>query len=89
MIELILTTPEELRQIINECLNEKPAESIQPVEPQKKNAYSIKEGAEYFHVSTVTFQLWKNKGFVKYIQQGRKLIIDIPGTMELLACRRK
>ena len=89
MTELIITTPLQLKQIINECLNERPAEPQQTVEPQKKYAYSIQEGADEFHVSTVTFQAWKNKGLVKYIQQGRKLIIDLPGTMELLAKKKR
>ena len=84
MTELIITTPFQLKQIISECLSEMRAEPQQPLEPQKKYAYSIKEGADEFHVSTVTFQSWKNKGLVKYIQQSRKLIIDIPGTIELL-----
>jgi hypothetical protein len=57
---------------------------IQVSEPQKQYAYSIRECSEYFHVSPVTFQMWKNSGFVKYTQHGRKLIIDLPGTLELL-----
>lgn len=58
-------------------------------EPIKQNAYSIREGAEFFHVSPVTFQSWKNSGFVKYTQHGRKLIIDLPGTLELLNTKKK
>lgn len=86
--ELIITTPQQLREIITECLNIRPVE-IKTEEPTKKYAYSIREGANEFHVSTVTFQDWKNRGLVKYIQQGRKLIIDLPGTMELLKNQNK
>lgn len=87
MTELILTTPEQLRQIIRDCLNERTEPQL-PEEPQKKYAYSIREAAKELHVSTVTFQSWKNAGLVDYIQQGRKVIIDIPGTIELLANNR-
>lgn len=55
----------------------------------KQTAYSIREGADFFHVSPVTFMNWKRKGLVKYTQVGRKLIIDLPGTMELLSAKKK
>mgnify|MGYP006292656053 CR=1 FL=1 len=53
---------------------------------QKKSqyAYSIKEAADHFRVSTVTFQKWKNEGIVHYAQYGRKLIIDLEKTMKNL-----
>lgn len=62
---------------------------IPKIEPQKQFAYSIKEAAEYFHISPVTCQSWKNKGYVKYRQQGRKLIIDLQGTLDLLGSKKK
>jgi hypothetical protein len=58
-------------------------------DPQTHYAYSIAEAAKYFHVSQVTFQMWKNSGFVKYTQHGRKLIIDLPGTLELLGTKKR
>ena len=57
--------------------------------PVKQFAYSIKEASLYFHVSTVTFQAWKNRGLVKYIQTGRKLIIDLTATMEGLSMKKR
>jgi hypothetical protein len=57
--------------------------------PQKQFAFSIKESADFFQCSPVTFQKWKNSGFVKYSQIGRKLIIDLPGTLELLGNKKR
>ncbi len=66
-----------------------PPQQIQVSTPQKLFAYSIKEAAEFFHVSPVTFQDRKNKGFVKFTQHGRKCIIDLPGTLELLNNKKR
>lgn len=63
-------------------------ETKQPEKQAPKIAHSIKDGAEYFHVSLPTFQAWKNKGLVSYQQQGRKLFIDLDETMKLLGNRR-
>lgn len=60
-----------------------------PKQDTKQFAYSIKEGAEKFGVSSPTFQKWKNDGYVSYAQNGRSLIIDIPDTMQLLKNRTK
>jgi hypothetical protein len=88
-MDIILTSPQQLRELINECLNNKPVEAQQlTTKPEKQYAYSIREAANWFHVSTVTFQDWKNHGFVKCVQHGRKLIIDIPGTLELLSTKK-
>lgn len=91
-MEFILTTPENLRLEVENAVSRALA-NIQPrpepKEPQKQFAYSIKEGADFFQCSPVTFQSWKNSGYVKYTQHGRKLIIDLPGTLELLDNKKR
>ena len=73
---------------IENLLFELKSEPKKELENSKQYAYSIREGAEFFHVSKVTFQVWKNKGLVSHTQIGRKLIIDLNGTLELLSVRK-
>jgi len=92
-MELIITTPENLRFEVETAVSralakQQPQQSL-VLEPQKQYAYSIKEAAQHFHVSPVTLQSWKNTGFVKYSQHSRKLIIDLPGTLELLGTKKR
>ncbi len=91
-MELIITTPENLKIEVEAAVSRALANQApqqQTKVPQKEFAYSIKEGADFFQCSPVTFQSWKNSGFVKYTQHGRKLIIDLPGTLELLNTKKK
>jgi hypothetical protein len=91
-MELIITTPETLRFEVEAAVsralaNQQPRKET--IEQQKQHAYSIKEGADFFKCSPVTFQRWKNEGYVKYVQHGRKLVIDLQGTLELLNTNKK
>jgi hypothetical protein len=82
-----LTTGELMTAIRTEVMANLP-QPQQIQETQKQFAHSIKEASVFFYCSPVTFQRWKNEGFVKYTQHGRKLIIDLDGTMELLNSKR-
>jgi hypothetical protein len=64
------------------------AQTPAPLPEPEKFAYSIKEAADYFRVCPVTFHQWKKKGLVKHVQHGRKLIIDLNGTMANLQKRK-
>ncbi len=91
MNEIIVTTPDQLKQIINECLNERKTE-LTPAsqqEQQTKYLYSIKELANFLHVSIVTAQKIKNSGSIRYIQHGRKIIFNTLQIMEDLQKKGK
>lgn len=83
MNEIIVTTPDQLKQIINECLNERKTEPTPaPQQEQNKYLYSIRELADFLHVSIVTAQKIKNSGSIRYVQHGRKLIFNTLQIME-------
>ena len=82
------TVGELVGAIVKEVIANQPIQTPIIKESQKQFAYSIREGADFFHICQPTFQRWKNEGFVKYTQHGRKLIIDLDGTMELLNSKK-
>jgi len=73
-MELIVTTREDLKNIVQECLSDfKPA----PVPAQAPELlYSIKDLADFLHCSPVTAQRIKNSGKIRYKQFGRKVVFD-------------
>ena len=88
---IIYLTTEELVSVISSAIKSNlhlPQQSVN-IESKKQFAYSIVEAANYFSCCPATFQSWKNKGYVKYVQHGRKLIIDLQGTIDLLNKKKK
>ena len=72
-------TVRELIEIIN-CKTQ--AEPIPaPQQDQTLYLYSIRELADFLHVSVVTAQKIKNSGTIHYTQVGRKLIFN---TMQIM-----
>ena len=83
MSEIIVITPDQLRKIINECLAERqPEPAPAPTQEKTQYLYSIRQLAEFLHVSTVTAQKIKNSGTIRYTQVGRKLIFNTLQIME-------
>ena len=90
MQELILTSQENLRQLITECLNKNNQLSIPITQPEPvKFLYSISELAKFLNCSTVTAQKIKNSGRIRYKQIGRKLIFNTVEVLEDLAKTKK
>ena len=88
-MNLILTTPEELKKIISECLTEKQTEPVPaPQQEQTKYLYSIRALADFLHVCLPTAQKIKNSGAIRYVQTGRKLIFNTLQIMEDLAKKK-
>ncbi|MBE0674457.1 MAG: DUF3853 family protein [Bacteroidales bacterium] len=82
-MELIVTTPEQLKQIVTDCLkSHTPATSPSPPTEQPMHLYSIKELAEFLGCSTTKAQELKNKKKIRYRQFGRKVIFVASEVME-------
>lgn len=62
----LLTTKEELKSLITECLS---AIKIEPPEQEiEEELLTIKQIAVFFQVSETTIHAWKNKGVLPYIK---------------------
>ena len=73
-------TVRELIEIINCKTQAEPSPAPQQEKPQY--LYSIRELADFLHVSAVTAQKIKNSGTIRYTQVGRKLIFNTLQIME-------
>lgn len=74
---LIITTKEELEEIINKCLSNLNASQRPALKPEKepvKYLHSVRELAEFLGCSVVTAQKLKNSGRIRYKQFGRKVV---------------
>lgn len=83
MDEIIITTPDQLKSIVKECLADfsQASTSIALTEPVK-NIYSIKELASLLGCSVVTAQKLKNSGKIRYRQFGRKCVFNTQEVLE-------
>jgi phosphoribosylanthranilate isomerase len=83
MNEVILTTPDQLRQIINECLAAIKPEPLQTLnQEQPKYAHSLRELADFLGCSIVTAFKLKESGKIRFQQFGRKLIFNCSEVLE-------
>ena len=73
-------TVRELIEIINCKTQTEPTPA--PPQEKPKYLYSIRELADFLHVSVVTAQKIKNSGTIRYTQTGRKLIFNTLQIME-------
>lgn len=90
MREIILTTPDELREILNECLakrNPEPQHTA-ALEPPKL-LYSIHELASFLGCSDVTAFNLKKSGKIRYRQFGRKLVFNTSEILEDLNRKKR
>ena len=76
----------ELIEIINNKTQPEPIPA--PQQDQTLYLYSIRELADFLHVSVVTAQKIKNSGTIHYTQVGRKLIFNSLQIMEDLAKKK-
>ncbi len=84
MNKLILTTPEELAVIINDCLADFTARNTESQirKSPPKLLFSIRELAEFLGCSIVTAQKLKNSKKIRFKQFGRKLIFNADEVLE-------
>lgn len=79
---VIVTTRNELKSIINECIVEAPTTTTEnPIPESPKFLYSISELASFLGCSIGTAQKLKNSGKIRYKQFGRKCVFT---TQEIL-----
>jgi hypothetical protein len=77
MQNLIITTKEELEDIINKCLlglKTAPYPEQKSEKEELKHLHSIRELADFLGCSIVTAQKLKNSGRIRYKQFGRKVV---------------
>lgn len=90
MKEIILTTPEELREILNECLtNRNPAPQLTTEPEPPKLLHSIHALASFLGCSDVTAFKLKKSGKIRYRQFGRKLVFNTVEILEDLNKRKR
>jgi hypothetical protein len=90
MTNLILTTPEELKQIITDCLVKfYPAQNSQPESPPPILLYSIDELATFLGCCNQTAFKLKKSGQVRYRQFGRKLVFNSAEVLEDLKKKKR
>lgn len=90
MNEIILTTPNELREILNECLANRDVEPKQIQEPEPpKLLYSIHALASFLGCSNMTAFKLKKSGRVRYMQFGRKLVFNSAEVLEDLKKKKR
>ena len=90
MNEIILTTPEELREILNECLvNRNPAPQLTTEPEPHILLHSIHALASFLGCSDVTAFKLKKSGKIRYRQFGRKLVFNTAEVLEDLNKKRR
>ena len=83
MKEIILTTPEQIKEIVKECLeNHIPKQSHNLEINEPKLLYSIRELAAFLGCSLVTAQKLKNSKKIRYKQFGRKCVFNTNEILE-------
>jgi hypothetical protein len=83
MNTIILTTREELVEIIDTCFTKHFLKLIEPSkEPDQKLLHSLRELADFLGCSVVTAQHLKNSGKIRYKQFGRKVIFNTADVLE-------
>lgn len=79
-MELIVTTREDLQNIVRECLNDfQPAPAPAPA---PELIFSIQGLADFLNCSPVTAQRLKNSGKIRYKQFGRKVVFNPAEVLE-------
>lgn len=91
MTNFILTTPEELKQIITDCLVHFNPDNKSQSEPDPPPVllYSIGELATFLGCSNVTAFKLKKSGKIRYKQFGRKLVFNSAEVLDDLSKRKR
>jgi hypothetical protein len=78
MDEIILTTPEKIKEIVTTCLAEFLTINTSTCPPDKEDEYlkSIKDVAEFIGCSSTTAQKFKNQNRHIFLQIGRKFMVS-------------
>jgi excisionase family DNA binding protein len=88
-MDIILTTPDQLKAIISECLANQ-ASTAPPVQAETTTyLYSINELAKFLNCSPVTAQRLKNSGKIRFSQFGRKCIFSTEEILEDITKNQK
>lgn len=88
-MEFILTTPEEMKSIIEKCLS-KYQPQIQPeVKEPPRYFHSLQELADFIGCSVVTAHKLKKSGRIRCTQYGRKLIFNSAEVLEDLNKKKR
>jgi hypothetical protein len=88
-MDVIVTTPDQLRQIVSECLDNHKTTPAPAPQPEAKFLYSIVQLAEFLDCSPVTAQKLKNSGKIRYKQFGRKCVFNSLEILEDLNHKRR
>lgn len=90
MTNLIVTTPEELKQIISDCLADRnPIISLHSEPESPEHLHSIHALASFLGCSDVTAFKLKKSGKIRYRQFGRKLVFNTAEVLEDLSKKKK
>ncbi|PKP21784.1 MAG: hypothetical protein CVU05_06015 [Bacteroidetes bacterium HGW-Bacteroidetes-21] len=83
MSKIIVTTEEELRNIILDCISQNNANET-PIVPSQENKqlHSIADLSKFLKCSIASAQKIKNSGRIRYVQFGRKLIFNTQDILE-------
>ena len=86
MDEIIITTPEKIKQIIDTCLTDFLNKNIKLGTPDPDNDFlkNIKDIARFFGCSNTTAQKFKNQHKNIFIQIGRKFLVRKTDIIEAL-----
>ncbi len=77
----ILTTKEELKTLITECLN---TIKVEPVKPKiEEELLTTKQIALFFKVSITTIHNWKKSGVIPYIKMKSRIRFQKSKVLEL------
>jgi len=83
----VLFDEAKMAEIVRKSVREEMASINQVTAPEKSNTlHSIKELADFLHVSLPTAQRYKNKDIIPYIQCGRKCMFN---TADVMAAMKK
>lgn len=76
MSKLVITTEEELKKIIVDCIMSTHNSADFQASTEDEELHSIAELAKFLNCSTATAQKLKNSGRIRYIQFGRKITFN-------------
>ena len=87
-MEIIVITPEQLKQIILDCLSAILVKDEKTITEPSKYLHSIKDLSEFLGCSKATAHKIKKSGILRYSQIGRKILFNTREIMEDLTTRQ-
>jgi hypothetical protein len=91
MDEIILTTPEKIKEIVTTCLAEFLTINTSTGPPDKEDEYlkSVKDIANFLGCSSTTAQKFKNQNRQIFLQIGRKFLVRKTDIIDTLKFKSK